>query len=109
MAGEGFSVMRDLKVRKETRLSEPKSLAPLPLELTELECVGLKPLLESNGIDALITGPTPLPNLPWQILVPDDQVSDALRVIREARLAGPSAAAEAEAAGEAQGDRPPAE
>jgi hypothetical protein len=73
-----------------------------------MDCVGLKPLLESNGIEAMISGPSVLPNLTWQMLVPDDQVSDALRVIREARIAGPAAAAEAEAAGEALGDKPPA-
>ena len=89
-------------------MDEPKSLAPLPLELSEMECVGLKPLLESNGIEALITGPTVLPNLTWQIMVPDTQVADALHVIREARQAGAAAASEAEAAGEAQGDKPPA-
>lgn len=89
-------------------MSEPTSLAPLPLELSEMDCIGLKPLLESSGIEAVIGGPSQLPNLPWQILVPSDKVADALRIIREARMAGPAAAAEAEAAGEAAGDEPPA-
>jgi hypothetical protein len=88
-------------------MNDPKQLAPIPLELTELDCITLKPLLESNGIEAMIGGPTVYPNLPWQLMVPETQVADALRVIREARQAGPSAADQAEALGEVQGDRPP--
>lgn len=88
-------------------MSEPTSLSPLPLELTEMDCIGLKPLLESSGIEAVIGGPSQLPNLPWQLLVPADRLADALHIIREARMAGPAAAAEAEAAGEASGDAPP--
>lgn len=88
-------------------MSGQHSLSPIPLELSELDCIELKPLLESHGIEAVVNGPSVLPNLPSRLMVPDHLVADALHIIREARLAGPEAAAEAEALGEASGDLPP--
>jgi hypothetical protein len=73
----------------------PLTEGGLELELDELESVNLKTLLEANGIAVVMTGASQMPNLPYELLVPADQLDRALAVIREARDAGPDAADEA--------------
>ncbi len=68
----------------------------------EMETTAIQGMLQSNGIDALVQGPAVLPSLEFQVQVPRDEADEAVRLISEARAAGPEAAAEAEAASEQQ-------
>ncbi len=67
----------------------------LELELDEMESINLKTLLEANGIPVVMSGASQMPNLPYELLVPVEQLERALAVIREAQAAGPAAAEEA--------------
>ena len=62
----------------------------------EAEALIVKGILDANGVPALIVGPTILPNLEFQVQVPEHLLGEAQRLIAEARAAGPAAAAEAE-------------
>lgn len=62
----------------------------------EIEAIGIKTLLESNGIAAMLVGDSVLPNLPFEVRVARDQVDRARALIADAIAKGPSAAAEAE-------------
>lgn len=73
----------------------PLTLDGLELELSELELASVRPLLEAGGIQVIVQGATPLPNLPYELLVPEDQVEQAQTILREAIQAGPGGAAEA--------------
>ena len=87
--------------------SDPLDLVPVieedgsPLELTEMEAIELKNLLDANGIDAVISGSEMMPNLPYRLMVASGKAAEAGRVIAEARAAGPEGAEEAEQEGEA--------
>lgn len=74
----------------------PLSLDGLELELNEIELASVQPLLEAGGIEVIVQGATPLPNLPYELLVPEDQLEQAQTILREALQAGPEGAAEAE-------------
>ncbi|MCS7044355.1 MAG: DUF2007 domain-containing protein [Bryobacteraceae bacterium] len=78
----------------------PLTLDGLELELTEIELATVKPLLEAAGIEVVVQGATPLPNLPYELLVPEDELERATAILREALQAGPEGAEEAEAATE---------
>lgn len=75
----------------------PLSLDGLELELNEIELASVQPLLEASGIEVIVQGATPLPNLPYELLVPEDQLEQAQAILREALQAGPQGADEAEA------------
>jgi hypothetical protein len=66
----------------------------------EMEAMAIKGVLESNDISAVIVGPQVLPNLEFQVQVPQDLLDRARQVIRDARQGGRQAADEAEAASE---------
>jgi uridine phosphorylase len=66
----------------------------------EMECLAIKGLLDANGIPAMVVGPQVLPNLEFQIQVPNNLLSEAERVIKEARRVGRQAATESELATE---------
>ncbi len=83
----------------------PLALDGLELELNEIELAAIQPLLEANGIEVIVQGATPLPNLPYELLVPEDQRERAESILREALQAGPEAAAEAESATESESTR----
>ena len=68
----------------------------------EMEATAIQTMLQSNGIDATLVGPSVIPSLEFQVRVPRSEVEEAARLIAEARAAGPEAAAEAEAASEQQ-------
>ncbi|MGI8742651.1 MAG: putative signal transducing protein [Bryobacteraceae bacterium] len=68
--------------------------------MAEVEAVGIKNVLESNGIAAVIVGDSVLPNLAFEVRVAREQVERAKTLLEEARRAGPAAADEAERAGE---------
>lgn len=80
----------------------PLVLDGLEVELSEMEYLALKPLLEANGIEVVLQGASQLPNLPYELLVPEDQLEQAVAIVAEARQAGPDAAEEGEAAGEGE-------
>ena len=63
----------------------------------ESEAMTVHALLQSNGIDAMIVGDARLPNLPEQVRVPREHVTEAKRLIATALATGPAGAEEAEA------------
>src|SRR5262249_17361631 len=50
---------------------------------SELQAMGVKNLLESNGIPAVVVGDSVLPNLPFEIKVPREQAALARELIAE--------------------------
>lgn len=63
----------------------------------ELEAANVHALLDANGMFSLVVGPSVIPSLEFQVLVPKACLEDARRLIQEAEAAGPEAAGEAEA------------
>jgi hypothetical protein len=63
---------------------------------SEMEAMGIKNLLESNGIAAVLVGDSVLPNFPFEVRVARDQVGRARILIADAEKRGPAAADEAE-------------
>jgi Putative prokaryotic signal transducing protein len=70
----------------------------------EVEAMGIKNVLEANGIAAVIVGDSVLPNFPFEVRVAREQADRAKALMQEASQAGPAAADEAELAGERSGD-----
>ena len=62
----------------------------------EIEALGIKSLLDANGIAAVMVGDSVLPNLAFQVRVARDQADRARQLIAEAQKIGPAAAAQAE-------------
>jgi hypothetical protein len=67
---------------------------------SEMEALSVQALLQSNGIEAVLIGDTRLPNFPEEVRVAREDVDKAQGLIKDALAAGPSAALEAESAGE---------
>ena len=63
----------------------------------EMEAMAVKGVLDSNKIPAMIVGPHMLPNLAFQVQVPEHLLETARQLIKDARQGGRKAAAEAEA------------
>jgi hypothetical protein len=63
---------------------------------SEMEATGMKNLLESNGITAILVGDSVLPNFPFEVRVAHDQVERARVLIAKAEAEGPAAAEAAE-------------
>lgn len=61
----------------------------------EMEALAVHSMLVSSGIDAVLSGSSTLPNLPFAVQVPHDRAEEALRVIAEAEEGGAAAADEA--------------
>jgi hypothetical protein len=66
----------------------------------ESEALMVHALLQSNDIDAMIVGDARLPNLPEQVRVPREHLTEAKRLIATALATGPAGAEEAEASTE---------
>ena len=66
----------------------------------EMEALAVQGVLESNGFDVQMVGPSTLPSLEFQVQVPESQAEDARMVIEKAKAAGPEAALEGELEGE---------
>jgi hypothetical protein len=66
----------------------------------EMEAMAIKGVLDSNDIPAMIVGPRVLPNLEFQVQVPEHLLADANQVIQDARKGGRKAAQEGEAESE---------
>ena len=68
----------------------------------EMEVETVRGLLESNGIETVLVGDQPLPNLAEEIRVSRENAERARALIAEALSAGPAGADEAEAESEKQ-------
>lgn len=68
---------------------------------SEMEAMSVKSLLESSGIPAFLVGDARLPNLPEEVRVAREDLTQAKRLIADALTAGPAGADEAEAGTEA--------
>ena len=68
----------------------------------EMEAMAIHGLLEANGIPSTLMGPSTIPSLEFQVLVPREYLEAAERIVKEARAAGPQGADEAERAEEAE-------
>jgi hypothetical protein len=66
----------------------------------EMEAMAIKGVLDSNGIPAMVIGPSVLPIFEFQVQVPQHLLTQARQLIREARQDGRRAADEGEAAAE---------
>ena len=66
----------------------------------EMEAMTIQGVLDSNDIPNMLVGPHMIPTLEFQIHVPEHLAAQAVELIEAARLAGPAAAEEAEAASE---------
>ncbi len=75
----------------------PLTEGGLELELSEMECLSVKTLLEANGIEVIVQGASQMPNLPYEILVPASQLEAAVRIVTEARTDGAAAVDETSA------------
>ncbi|MBC7924463.1 MAG: DUF2007 domain-containing protein [Bryobacteraceae bacterium] len=62
----------------------------------EIEALGIKSILDSEGIPNVMVGTSTLPVLSFLVKVPGTEVERAQRAIAEAQAAGPAAAVEAE-------------
>ncbi len=63
---------------------------------SEMEAMGIKNVLESSGIAAVLVGDSVLPNFPFEVRVARDQAARARILIADAEARGPAAAAEPE-------------
>jgi hypothetical protein len=68
--------------------------------IDEMEVITVQQLLKSNGIDTVLVGDSPLPNLAEEIRVAEEDAERARQLIADALAAGPAGAAEAEAESE---------
>ena len=68
--------------------------------IEEMEVLTVRQLLESNGIETVLVGDSPLPNLAEEIRVAEEDAERAKKLIADALAAGPAGAAEAEAESE---------
>lgn len=66
----------------------PLTEGGLELELSEMECLSIKTLLEANDIQVVVQGASQLPNLPYEILVPANQLQEAVRIVLDAQQTG---------------------
>lgn len=62
----------------------------------EMEALAIKGVLDASGLPSVVVGPHVLPNLEWQVQVPQHRLADAREFIRIARQGGRRAADEAE-------------
>lgn len=63
---------------------------------SEIEALSVQSLLQAAGIDAVLVDSEMLPNLPAEVRVAKERVTEAKRIIADSLAAGPSAALEAE-------------
>ena len=66
----------------------------------EMEVETVQALLEANGIETVLVGDAPMPNLSEEIRVKQVDAQQAKALIADALAAGPAGADEAEAEGE---------
>ena len=66
----------------------------------EMEAIGIRSVLEANGIPVVMIGPSVYPNLRFLVRVSKKDAARAQQVLDEARAAGPAAADEAQMEGD---------
>jgi hypothetical protein len=66
----------------------------------EMEAMNVQGILDANGIESMLIGPSTIPSLEFQVQVSKGDLEAARRILVEGQAAGPTAAAEAEAASE---------
>ncbi len=84
---------------EEAEVLDPSSdldLETVVSATSEMEAMGIKNLLDTNGIAAILVGDSVLPNIPFEVRVAHDQAERARVLIADAEARGPAAAAEAE-------------
>jgi hypothetical protein len=69
---------------------------------SEVEALGVKTMLESNGIAAVLVGDSVLPYLAFEVRVARQEAAKARALIAEAEKIGPVAAEQAEAESESE-------
>lgn len=85
---------------RETAIGDPSHDLDLETIFTaigataEVEALGVRSVLEANGIQTVFISPPLYPNLRFVVKVPKNQFGQALTVLEEARAAGPQAAEE---------------
>jgi len=62
----------------------------------EMEALAIHSVLQASEIPSVLIGSSALPNLPFQVKVPQDHIEQAQLRIKEAQAAGPMAADEAQ-------------
>jgi hypothetical protein len=85
---------------EEIDVSSALDLETIAGAASEMEAMGIKNLLDSSGIAAVLVGDSVLPNFPFEVRVARDQVDRARALIADAETEGPAAAEEAERASE---------
>ncbi len=85
---------------EEVDTSSDLDLETIASAASELEAMGIKNLLDSSGIAAVLVGDSVLPNFQFEVRVARDQVKRARILIADAEQVGPAAAEEAERASE---------
>jgi hypothetical protein len=63
----------------------------------ELEAMGIKNVLDGNRIPCIVSGPHVMPNLPFEVQVPEHLLAQAKDVLRLSQQDGRRAADEGEA------------
>jgi hypothetical protein len=66
----------------------------------EMEALSVQSVLDAGGIPAVIVGSSVLPNLPFEVRVPNSRLEEAEALIAASEAAGPAGAEEAERASE---------
>ena len=84
------------EIEEEVDPSSDLDLETIAGAASEMEAMGIKNLLDSNGIAAVLVGDSVLPNLAFDVRVARDQVERARILIADAEAKGPVAAEEAE-------------
>ncbi len=69
---------------EEVDTSPALDLETIASAASEMEAMGIKNLLESNGIAAVLVGDSVLPNFPFEVRVAHDQVDRARLLIADA-------------------------
>jgi hypothetical protein len=91
---------------EEVREADPSSsldLETIASAASEMEAMGIKSVLESNDIAAVLVGDSVLPNLAFDVRVARDQAARARQLLAEIEAAGPQPAEDAELESEAGG------
>jgi len=73
---------------------------------SEMLAMGIRSVLDAQGIPSVLVSSSPYPSLPFEVRVPKERIEEARTAIAEAEEAGPLAAEEAERESEAGGSAP---
>jgi len=73
---------------------------------SEMCAMGIRSVLDAQGIPSVLVSSSPYPNLPFEVRVPKERIEEARKAIAEAEEAGPLAAEEAERESEGGGGMP---